>query len=129
MKIQIETTNLFTSKEAYLAFREAWRVQANKRQPLSPAAHLLYLLLRGKDARTGFTPITNANRLRHQVNGKPMATLGTLMVSLRRCCAEALDFDDARSLQALRLPAPFKNIGIDPVKFANAVLAANTEDM
>lgn len=126
MQIKIETTNLFTSKEAFFEFRAAWKARANQRKSLSAEAHLLYLLLCGKDARTGFTPITNAQRLRSQVNGNPMATLKDLMLALRARCVKVRD---TGSKDALRLPEVFKAIEFDHVKFADAVLYTSMEGL
>jgi hypothetical protein len=90
-------TTFFTSKEDYLAMREAWKkfhrtgqakgvwsekeivrrryniethkteeitcIEKTKSKPLSAEHYILYNLLRGKDLRTGFTPIKNEDKL------------------------------------------------------------------
>jgi hypothetical protein len=126
MKIQIETTNLFASKEAFIAFRAAWKTQANLRHSLPAEAHLLYLLLCGKDASRGFSPITNARRLQSQVNGNPMATLKDLMLTLRARCVKVRD---TGSKDALRMPDVFQAIEFDHQKFADAVLYTSMEGL
>jgi hypothetical protein len=126
MKIQIETTALFASKEAFLAFRAAWKAQAHLRQPLSAESHLLYLLLSGKEVCRGFSPITNTNRLQYQAGGNPFATLKELMLTLRARCVKVRD---TGSKDALRMPDVFRAIEFDPQKFADAVLNTSMEGL
>jgi len=55
----------FTSKEQYLHFRKVWSQAVNSpnAKKLTSAHHLIYALLRGRDAMKGFTPITSRNKL------------------------------------------------------------------
>jgi hypothetical protein len=50
--------DLFTSKEHYLSFVQAWRKYANSPEgkTLSTSDFILYAFFRGKDWRKGFTP-------------------------------------------------------------------------
>lgn len=59
----------FNTKEEYLAFRKAWATAVNNGEEISAEHHALYNILRGYPASRGFTPITNANKLR---NGTPI---------------------------------------------------------
>lgn len=76
MKIQIEKakTEIFESKEHYLAFRQAWssifkRGLHKQKQPycddsiLSAKWHVLYALLRERDVTEMVAPILNHNKL------------------------------------------------------------------
>ena len=47
----------------YASLQAHWSALVAARTPLSAADHLLYLALRGKDWRKGFSPITNATKL------------------------------------------------------------------
>jgi len=51
--------------EAYEAIQRRWSeiVNSDERKTLTPAHHLLYAVVRGKDWRKGFTPITNKRKL------------------------------------------------------------------
>ncbi len=55
----------FNSKEEYLAFRKAWATAVNNGERITSEHHVLYNLLRGHPHHRGFTPITNANKLRN----------------------------------------------------------------
>ncbi len=55
----------FSTKEEYLAFRKAWATAVNNGEEISAAHHVLYNILRGHPHSRGFTPITNANKLRN----------------------------------------------------------------
>jgi len=68
------TNSTFTSKEHYLSFRAAWAESVNIAQShgkksgedfgsISPEQHMLYNIFRGKHQETGFTLITNPNKL------------------------------------------------------------------
>lgn len=57
----------FPSKEEYLAFRAEWKAAA-RAKTLTAADMAAYALLRGKDLRQAFTPITNPTKL---ANGQP----------------------------------------------------------
>jgi hypothetical protein len=61
------TTRLFFKEEAgYAAVIARWSGLVNDvqaRERLTASDHLLYLVLRGKDWRRGFQPVTNANRV------------------------------------------------------------------
>jgi len=60
--ITTNTTNpILTTEESRVLFR-TWRELYASREA-SAFDFLLYALLRGKDPRTGFTPISNANKL------------------------------------------------------------------
>jgi len=56
-------TSIFESKEHYLAFRKAWSESVNNLSSISAFHHALYALLRNRDHRECFTPITNRNKL------------------------------------------------------------------
>ena len=54
----------FKDKEHYLAFRRAWSESVNDKDTHLGGRHmLLYAILRGKDARTAFVPISSFNKL------------------------------------------------------------------
>ena len=70
----------FTSKEQYLHFRKVWSQAVNSEKAkktrhqdsygtwrksgwLTATHHMVYALLRGRDAMNGFTPITSRNKL------------------------------------------------------------------
>lgn len=55
-------SNLFDTKEAYLAFRQQWSKLAAEKK-LTAAMMVFYNAVRGKDLKRGFTPITNKNKL------------------------------------------------------------------
>jgi len=65
--LQIENTReiFFTSKEQYLHLRKVWSQAVNSAEnyKLTAGHHLIYSLLRGRDAMKGFTPTTNTNKL------------------------------------------------------------------
>lgn len=62
------TTNIFETKEQYLAFRSAWAQSANDKNSHLRAEHFaLYNLLRGKPIERGFTPITNRTKLQNGI--------------------------------------------------------------
>lgn len=65
--LQIENTRelFFTSKEQYLHFRKVWSQTVNsaEKNKLTGGHHLIYSLLRGRDAVKGFTPTTSTNKL------------------------------------------------------------------
>jgi hypothetical protein len=65
--LQIENTReiFFTSKEQYLHLRKVWSQAVNSKEnyKLTASHHLIYALLRGRDAMKGFTPTTNTNKL------------------------------------------------------------------
>ena len=73
MTFQIaDAKSLFEDKEHYLTFRKAWSESANDENTHLTGAHmLLYALLRGKDARSAFVPISRFNKLMngHIING------------------------------------------------------------
>lgn len=51
------------SKEQHLDFIKAWKEKAQKKESLSPLAHLVYSLLRGKPSTNGFSNVTNEAKL------------------------------------------------------------------
>ena len=59
------TAKLYASSESYFAIRQQWRALMNsaRKHELSPAHHLLYLALLGKDWRLGYTLPTNRKKL------------------------------------------------------------------
>jgi hypothetical protein len=59
------TAQFFPNINSYNALRQHWSVLMNseRRHSLSPAHHLLYLALRGKDWRKAFTCVTNQRKL------------------------------------------------------------------
>lgn len=60
------TAQFFRSAEDYnhlLALWSVWMQDADMRRQLTAAHHLLYLILRGRNWHTAFTPITNACKL------------------------------------------------------------------
>ena len=59
------TAQFFVDPSAYAALRAHWRtlMTSDRRHTLAAEHHLLYLVLIGKDWRTGFTPITNPCKL------------------------------------------------------------------
>lgn len=87
MIIENARTTLFQSKEDYLAFRQAWKdfhnsgkakpiqtpfeykiqdriyTRRDKTKPLKSYHYMLYNILRGKYAETGYTPILNKDKL------------------------------------------------------------------
>jgi len=56
------TQNTQLTKEQFLEFRAKFKEQANAKS-LSASDMILYNLIRGKDPKSGFTPITNPNKL------------------------------------------------------------------
>lgn len=61
---QIENAKelFFADKEEYLALRATWKALAQAKT-LSASDMAAYALLRGKDLRKAFSPITNPNKL------------------------------------------------------------------
>ena len=59
------TAQFFPNTNSYNALRHHWSVLMNseRRHGLSPAHHLLYLALCGKDGRKSFTCVTNQRKL------------------------------------------------------------------
>jgi hypothetical protein len=59
------TSHILENEDAYAAVRSHWSglVNSSRKHELSPAHHLLYLALCGKDWRKGFTPIANHRKL------------------------------------------------------------------
>lgn len=59
------TTRFFADVAHYDAMRRRWSIllQSNDRFHLDSAHHLLYLALRGRDWRRGWTPIRNQRKL------------------------------------------------------------------
>jgi hypothetical protein len=55
-------THLFNTKEEYLAFRAAWAKLA-KEKKISSTMILFYNIIRGKQNRRGFSPITKPSKL------------------------------------------------------------------
>jgi|SRR5215469_2592017 len=62
------TARFFTDLDSRATFAMQWRtlMRSDERHQLTPAHHLLYLALMGKDWRKGFTPPRNASKI---VNG------------------------------------------------------------
>lgn len=59
-------TRYFENKQHYLNFLNAWKKEASSDNCRLTAAHMLfYALVRGKDVRTAFVPITRENKLRN----------------------------------------------------------------
>lgn len=58
------TTTYILSKEQYQLFNEKF-IEAANAKSLTSAHMILNNILRNKDARRGFTPITNTNKLNH----------------------------------------------------------------
>jgi hypothetical protein len=56
---------VFTDKEHYLKFREIWKQAMNSedKHKLTATHHLLYAMLRNKDWRKCFTPVTRQSKL------------------------------------------------------------------
>jgi hypothetical protein len=66
MKYQIADakTRYFKNKQHYLNFLDAWKKEASSDNCRLTGAHMLfYALLRGKDARSAFKPITRKSKL------------------------------------------------------------------
>lgn len=61
------TTTYILSKEQYQLFNEKF-IEAANAKSLTSANIILNNILRGKDARRGFTPITNPTKLNHGAN-------------------------------------------------------------
>ena len=59
------TAQFFTDPDHYTALRRHWSalMRSNRRHKLSPAHHLLYLALCGRDWRKAFTPIRSQIKL------------------------------------------------------------------
>jgi hypothetical protein len=59
------TARFFPEPDHYCALRDRWRwlLASDQRTQLTPAHHLLYLALRGRDWRRAFTPIRNPRKL------------------------------------------------------------------
>ena len=59
------TARFFAEPENYDALKTGWQSLQNspQRHELEAAHHLLYLILRGKDWRKAFTPITRVSKL------------------------------------------------------------------
>ncbi len=73
MKYQITDakTRYFNDKQHYLNFLDAWKKAASADDcQLTASQMLFYALVRGKDVRTAFTPITKETKLRngHLIN-------------------------------------------------------------
>ena len=60
-------TTFILSKEQYQLFNEKF-IEAANAKSLTSANMILNNILRNKDARRGFTPITNTNKLNHGAN-------------------------------------------------------------
>ncbi len=76
----MNTNNLFTSKEQYLAFRSAWKQSCTQRNQTT-LQFVLYALMRGKSIDTVFTPTTNPVKL---ANGRfPDGAKRTAIQTLR----------------------------------------------
>lgn len=60
-------TTFILSKEQYQLFNEKF-IEAANAKSLTSANMILNNILRNKDARRGFTPITNSNKLNHGAN-------------------------------------------------------------
>ena len=60
-------TTFILSKEQYQLFNEKF-IEAANAKSLTSANMLLNNILRNKDARRGFTPITNSHKLNHGAN-------------------------------------------------------------
>lgn len=54
-------TNIFETKEQYLAFRNKWAELAQAKK-LTAADMMFYNIVRGKDLQHGFTPITRPSK-------------------------------------------------------------------
>ena len=61
------TTTFILFKEQYQLFNEKF-IEAANAKSLTSANMILNNILRNKDARRGFTPITNTNKLNHGAN-------------------------------------------------------------
>ncbi len=62
------TARFFPNVESYEALRRQWSAvvqseRSERKHELTAAHHLLYLVLRGKDWRKAFTPLTNRRKL------------------------------------------------------------------
>lgn len=59
------TAHVLSDSSRYDALRQHWStlVNSERRSELTPAHHLLYLALLGKDWRKAFTPVTNPRKL------------------------------------------------------------------
>ena len=60
------TARFFRGAEDYdrlIALWSGWMRDRETRRQLTAAHHLLYLILRGRDWRAAFTPVTNARKL------------------------------------------------------------------
>jgi len=83
--------SLFTSKEQYLQFVEAFK-KASKEKNLTTEHFMLYAILRNKDWRKGFATITNHNKL--TCSGmKPNGTLHHYLMVMRSRCQDAKNME------------------------------------
>lgn len=59
------TARFFSTPDAYTALQRHWGnlMNSERKHELTAAHHLLYLVLRGKDWRKAFTPVTNRRKL------------------------------------------------------------------
>lgn len=81
--VRRQPTNLFDSKEQYLAFKAQWAKLATDKK-LTSTMMLFYNLVRGKRFKRGFTSVTNKIKL---ANGhKPEAAYSSALASVRYFC-------------------------------------------
>lgn len=55
------------TKEQYLEAKAIWKSLETK----TAFDHLVYNIIRGKDPKTGFTPVSNPNKLQYSCNHNP----------------------------------------------------------
>ena len=76
------TTFILNDKHQFYRFQEAFRQRSRTKQA-SVTDHILYNLLRGKDLKRGFTPITNPYKLSNDCAVRPWRTFSAAIHSLR----------------------------------------------
>lgn len=114
------TAALTGGEEGYNTVVRDWkRVVAEGKIKLRPEHYLLYAILRGKDYRKAFTPVTNKTKLENGCREQQGLFIARQHIHLS---APKSNPYNELSLGIMRLLEPFESLGADSLRVISSIL-------